>query len=406
MKDQHKHVMFVYDALRIGGCERVITVLAKEFLARGYRVTIFLIKKNIIEYDLPKDVEIITFQDYPDRLLLEGHGLSIWLNAKGAKLMEMLPRRHPQDTEKLDAAKGLWRLYRRYCGFMKKCFLDHPDATVIAFMDNPNFATLLAVRNCKNKVIVSERSHPGRDDIQPHFRRYRDHLYAWADLVVFQSEGARAYYPQQVKQKSIVIRNPVLGTLPQPYTGQRKKEIITFCRIDRQKNLFGLVRSFQLICEKYPDYHLAIYGKGDQEEPLAEYIRQQHLADRVFLRPHDSHVHKLVRDAAMFVSFADYEGISNSMLEAMALGMPVVCTDCPAGGTRMMIRHNINGLLVPVGDEEEMARAMEYMILHPEQAREMGMKASEIRNECSPQRIADEWMAAIDRLYRPNGGEA
>ena len=107
MKDQHKHVMFVYDSLRIGGCERVITVLAKEFLAKGYRVTIFLIKKNIIEYDLPKDVEIITFQDYPDRLLLERHGLPICLDAKGAELMGMLPRRDTRDTERLDAAKGL-----------------------------------------------------------------------------------------------------------------------------------------------------------------------------------------------------------------------------------------------------------------------------------------------------------
>lgn len=406
MTEQQKHVMFVYDALRIGGCERVITVLAKEFIAKGYKVTIFLIKKNIIEYELPAGAEIITFQDYPDQLLLESHGLPIWLSSKGAELMDLLPRIHPRNTEKLEAAKGLWKLYKRYCGFMKKCFLDHPDATVIAFMDNPNFATLLAAKNCRNKVIISERSHPGRDDIQPHFRRYRNKLYSWADLIVFQSEGARAYFPQQVTQKSIVIRNPVLGTLPTPYTGQRRKEIITFCRIDRQKNLFGLIRSFQLICKKYPDYHLAIYGKGDQVEPLAEYIQQQHLTDRVFLRPHDSHVHTLVQDAAMFVSFSDYEGISNSMLEAMALGMPVVCTDCPAGGARMMIQHNINGLLVQVGDEEGMARAMEYMILNPERAHEMGVKASEIRNECSPQRIASEWMAAIDSLYKPTGGKS
>ena len=115
----------------------------------------------------------------------------------------------------------------------------------------------------------------------------------------------------------------------------------------------------------------------------------------MFLRPYDENVHRQVLDAAMFVSFSDYEGISNSMLEAMAIALPVICTDCPAGGAKLMIESGTNGLLVPVGDEEAMANAMAYCIDHPEIARAMGRKAAEIRNRYNVAEIASQWIKVV-----------
>lgn len=398
-----KGILFVYDALRIGGCERVITVLAKSFASKGIPVTILMIKKDIIEFDVPENVTVKTFKDYPQKILKSVEGLSIYLKLQWSKLANKVLALHKpwQDKYKdtLEARAGMWRIYSRYCGFMKACFDDYKEYIVISFMDNPNFATLLTSKHCSNTVIVSERSHPDRDDIQIYFRKYRNKLYSRADLCVFQLDGARSYFPARVQSKSVVIENPITQVLPEPHKGPRRKEIITFCRLDDvQKNLTGLINAFEKIHERFPEYNLAIYGKGAHQDYLQEHINSLKLSNRVELRPYDSKVHDIVKDAAMFVSFANYEGLSNSMLEAMAIGMPVICSDCPPGGARLMITHGENGLLVPVGDEEKLSEAMVYMLTHPEEAEAMGIKAANIRNRCDPEAISKKWLQAIKSM--------
>ena len=98
-----------------------------------------------------------------------------------------------------------------------------------------------------------------------------------------------------------------------------------------------------------------------------------------------------INSASMYVSSSDYEGISNSMLEALAIGLPVVCTDCPAGGAAMVIRNGENGCLVPVKQAEEMAKAMCRVVEDEEHTLEMSQKAIEVRLTFSIQEIAKQW---------------
>lgn len=392
-------ILFVYDSLRIGGCERVISVLAREFSQRNFAVTILMIKKNKVEFELPDSVKVLSFEDFPKRACISPERVLMWGKLTWSKLtcaLAVLFRRKNQECFLTkDARMEMYRLYVRYCGFMRQCFRQHPDDTIISFMDNPNFATILASRGLPNRVIISERNHPGRDNVQPHILRYRNRLYSRADRIVFQTAEERDYYPEDIRRKGVLIENPISEHLPEPYWGERTKEIVTFCRLDRQKNLIGLIRSFCRIKERYIGYDLVIYGKGNQEELIRRYIEENNLSERVFLRPYDENVHRQVLDAAMFVSFSNYEGISNSMLEAMAIALPVICTDCPAGGAKLMIESGTNGLLVPVGDEEAMANAMAYCIDHPEIARAMGRKAAEIRNRYNVAEIASQWIKVV-----------
>ena len=88
---------------------------------------------------------------------------------------------------------------------------------------------------------------------------------------------------------------------------------------------------------------------------------------------------------------SDYEGISNAMLEAMALGLPVVCTDCPVGGARMFIRNGENGWLTPVGDENALASAMLRVIEQPFGQTQLDCSARRLRHDLSSVEISKMW---------------
>ena len=98
----------------------------------------------------------------------------------------------------------------------------------------------------------------------------------------------------------------------------------------------------------------------------------------------------------MFVSSSDYEGMSNSMLEAMAMGLPCVCTDCPAGGARAVIKDGENGLLTPVGDSHALYLAMKKIAENPGLANKLSQNSVKIRNKQSVDKIIKKWMELID----------
>jgi glycosyltransferase involved in cell wall biosynthesis len=106
----------------------------------------------------------------------------------------------------------------------------------------------------------------------------------------------------------------------------------------------------------------------------------------------------VVKDCAMFVSSSDYEGLSNSMLEAMAIGLPCVCTDCLGGGARELIKDGENGLLVPTKDAKALAEAMCSMVDDKELSKRCSDNASKIREELSAEYIADKWHEYIESV--------
>lgn len=93
----------------------------------------------------------------------------------------------------------------------------------------------------------------------------------------------------------------------------------------------------------------------------------------------------------MFVSSSSFEGLSNSMLEAMAIGLPTICTDCPCGGARMIIINGVNGILVPNGDKDALAQAMAQVADDSKLAAYLSKNAMKIREDLSIKKIARLW---------------
>jgi len=240
--------------------------------------------------------------------------------------------------------------------------------TVIVFLQPSIPMVLLAAEGLPNKVIISERADPNRLMKKRYGKPFIEKYYTRADEAVFQTEDAKSVYPETVSQKGTVIFNPLKDNLPQPYHGERNKNITTFCRISNQKNLPLLVKAFSQVHSKHPEYMLRIIGDAPNEEgkvvlqTLDKQINELNLKKSVKLEPFMKNVHQAIIEDAMYVNSSDYEGISNAMLEAMAIGMPVVCTDCPVGGAKATMNDGENGLLVPIQNAEALANAMNRLI--------------------------------------------
>ena len=102
-------------------------------------------------------------------------------------------------------------------------------------------------------------------------------------------------------------------------------------------------------------------------------------------------MHEKMKSAVIYVSSSNYEGISNAMLEALAIGVPVICTDCPAGGARTYIQDGINGYLVPVGDEDALCEKLNELYRDKKIQDRFSEGSKRIRSDLSMEKIGAKW---------------
>ena len=103
-------------------------------------------------------------------------------------------------------------------------------------------------------------------------------------------------------------------------------------------------------------------------------------------------------EADIFVLSSDYEGMPNALMEALAVGVPSVSTDCPCGGPKMLISNGENGLLVPVNDLNKMVEMLDYLFVHKVEKDEMGKLAKERSYAFHPEKIITEWKLYINSI--------
>ena len=285
--------------------------------------------------------------------------------------------------------------------WLKKHFKKHKNSSAVAFLYDSIFFTLLS-KNKSTKVIISERGDPAQSSDSKTTAAFMKTEFPKAEDIVFQSPDAQKWYLENTPAKGTVIFNPIKPDLPEPYNGEIKKRIVNFCRISAQKNLIMLVDAFAEFHEEFPEYKLDIIGDpvgNDADgyiDSVKEHIKKLNCEDCIHIIPARKDIHDYIKDYSMFVSSSDYEGMSNSMLEAMAMGLPCVCTDCPAGGARAVIKDGENGLLTPVGDSHALYLAMKKIAENPELANKLSQNSVKIREEQSVDKIIKKWMELIN----------
>ena len=244
------------------------------------------------------------------------------------------------------------------------------------------------------KILLSERNYP------PKFYSNKDikfvkKCYEIADKVVFQTREAAECFPELRASQVEVIPNAARPSATL-WTGSNSKRIAFVGRLSPQKNPMMMIKAFALFLSDHDGYCLDLYGDGEMRAELEAWVKSLHLTESIVFHGHSKRVQKDISSSAMYVSTSDYEGISNSMLEAMSMGMPCVCTDCAGGGARLAIRDGENGLLVPPGDIEAMAAAIAQVADNPPLARRLGATGKESMKRFSPEVIYGRWADVLE----------
>lgn len=346
-------ICFYINNLGKGGAERVITELAHQFNKKLYDVVVVTSFRDRNEYILDPAVKRICLeetQDFGNRI------------ARNVKLIRKL--RHTIKTEK-------------------------PDV-VISFMQEPNFRAIIATAGLKTKRIISVRNDPEKEYFGKLGRFVGKVVLPFADGCVFQTEEAKKWFPKRLQTKSTIIFNEVKEQFFKTEYSPGKR-IITVGRLNKQKNHELLIDAFSKIANEVLDRNVYIYGEGPLRDKLQEKIDSFGLSNRIFLMGTTNNVAEVLSTSEVFVLCSDYEGMPNALLEALAVGVPSISTDCPCGGPRMIIQNKSNGLLVKVGDADSLADALRSLINDNDFKTVISKNARETATKYKPQTIFAEW---------------
>ena len=347
-------LLFMIGILGNGGAERVITNLSKQFAHDGHEVYITTIYSNRRDYDIDSHVRTCS--------------------ANSESPLQSI------------------RIIKRIFSIRKLVKQINPEV-VISFLSDVNMYVIVSLWGLKHKIVISERNDPANDPPQKWMRKIRNLLYAKANGIVFQTEDAKNYFDGilPAAMHRAVISNPLFNDLPLYNPGVSGRQFISVSRLCKQKNLPMTIEAMRLLVPEYPDCTLSIFGDGPEKDHLQELIDQCNLNDHVFLEGFKPNIYEYMQKACALIISSDYEGMSNSMLEALGIGVPVIATDCPVGGARMFIKNGVNGYLIECGNSKSLAGAMKAMITDHTIASRFEENARAIRERLSITFIAQQW---------------
>jgi len=320
-------------SLRGGGAERVMVNLARGFSEKGLDVDLVLAKaEGPYLSQVPPEVRVIDL--HSSRVL-----------ASLPSLVRYLRRERPQALLST---------------------LDHANIVALWARKLARVPNRLVVRVAANLSQSASNASSARGRLMPHLIRI---FYPWADAVVAVSGGAAEDLAKTTglpQERIQVIYNPIvtlelLEKAEEPlnhlwFAPGEPPVILSAGRLTKQKDYPTLIRAFTLVHRERPA-RLMILGEGEERPKLEALIQELGLDEAVSLPGFVDNPFKYMKRAAVFVLSSRWEGLPNTLIQAMALGTPVVSTNCPSGPAEIL-EGGKWGKLVPVGDIEKIAKAI------------------------------------------------
>ena len=354
-----KNILFITASIGFGGAAKMLCFVANSLSQRGYNVTIANIKNTTntssFSQQLDEKVKVVD--------------ASVTTGKKGLRRFEQI-------------------------NSVTKIAKEHKADIVIGFTSMPNFIAKMVSIRLHIPSIISERGDPFITWSKSIADKVLLYFINRSKGAVFQTGGAAEFYSKGLQKRGRVIPNPIFikGEVPQVEYKDREKTVVSVGRLDMyQKRYDIMLGAFKLFSEKHPEYTLKLYGDGSSVEEIKGIVNDYGLNDKVkFMGLTTKPMQDIAKDG-MFLITSDFEGISNSLLEAMAAGLPSVSTDHSPGGARLLITSGENGLLAPVGDAKGLADAMCKFAENPGLAEKCGNNAKDVINRFAPDKIIDMW---------------
>ena len=368
---KNKSFMFFVAHLGFGGAQKMATFVMNELVEHGC------------------DVSVVAYYETNEVVKLDGRVRRYFIDLTYVSENVSDVSRH------INNMKAIFRFKR---------VIERINADV-AVMFGPDAISNIALRKSafKGKVIQCERGDLlARSSLHQAVLRK---AFASADLAIFQTPNAMKDYGDSIPGNVSIIPNPCLERkdICREST-MLKDKIVSAGRLVPEKGFDILIESFAIVHKRFPNFKLEIYGEGPCRNQLESLIASLSLQEYVCLPGAVDDVAKKYCDARLFVLSSKFEGLPNSLIEAMVLGVPVVATDCRPGGASFLTKNGtIGGPIVPVDDFVSMAKQIVCLLDNTEAAEVYGQKGKSIAYDFSPDNVRAMWMNAFDSLWLDNG---
>lgn len=371
-------ITFVTATLTSGGSERVMSIVANKMQERGYEVEIVCLNDQIVFYPINEGIKITH----------------------------------------VEVEAGTKSLPKKLWWFRKYIQKTQPDV-VIAFMVSVYTVTLLALMGVDIPVISSVRNDPAYSNLRKKITRKI--LLPRSAHVVVQTQQIKEFFSKNIQKKTTVIYNPVNEKVFETsydddnvddnlklkvkvdrlkVKEERANRIISVGRLYPQKDQKMMIEAFAKVSERFPDWKLVIFGEGPQRRALETMIQDPRfkIQDKVSLPGRSENIIDELKKSKIFCLSSVYEGMSNALVEAICVGLPIVTTK--VSGTEELIKNGENGFIVNIGDKESMAKALTKIIEDEKLQKQFSEnnKAQAIKFETNA--IVDQWENLVNSIVR------
>jgi len=357
--------MIVIHSLRGGGAERVAADLSAYWVERGYRVPL------VTQADKANDVYLLD-----PRVQRVALGTA---SASGGGLTGLVAN-----------LRRVWKL--------RRLIRRERPSLVLGMMTTSSVLAVIASRGLPVRVIATEHTHPPAQTLSPMWQRLRRWAYPKARRVVALTSGTAAWIEEHVPGSRVsVIPNAVRWPLPveepviEPPARYGRRRLLAVGRLHELKGFDILLAAFAQLATYFPEWDLVILGEGEGRDALEGQIEAAGLTGRVSMPGRVGNVGQWYAESDLYVLSSRAEGLSNTLLEAMAGGLAPVAFDCDTG-PREIVRHGIDGVLVePAGDVEALAAHLSDMMAHEAKRLSYARRARDVLDRFSTARIMALW---------------
>lgn len=348
-------ITFVTATLTSGGSERVMSIVANKMQERGYEVEIICLNDQIVFYPINEGIKITHVE------------------------VEVGTKSLP---------KKLW-WFRKY---IQK---TQPDV-VIAFMVSVYTVTLLALMGIDIPVISSVRNDPAYSNLRKKITRKL--LLPRSAHVVVQTQQIKKFFNKGIQKMTSVIYNPVNEKVFKLQPTKKENRIISVGRLYPQKDQKTMIEAFAKVSEQHPSWKLVIFGEGPERKALESLVERLKVKDKVLLLGRSENIIDELNKSKIFCLSSIYEGMSNALVEAICVGLPIVTTK--VSGTEELIKNGENGFIVNIGDKDSMAKALTKIIEDENLQNQFAEKNKAQAIKFETNTIVNQWEDLVNSVVR------